>query len=177
MAYLSREGGLAALETELAGQPDYTLMLKGFRLLDQGRRMLQGPSQQQREAQKLIWDGNELLLKHEQLYTVQNQFNKLDPAFNLFLSFATVMSFNAPYFEVDSLELYVDPLKLSSFRLFLWLFGFQLLVHTRCRPNIVRMDHRWYWVSQRVLPLWKRIEARDKKLPHKMEKLRGGARL
>ena len=85
------------------------------------------------------------------------------------------MSFNAPYVYLDSHELYVNPLKLSSFRLFLWLFGFQLLARTHSRPNIVRVDHRWFWVSHRVLPLWKKVETKDKTLPHKMEKLKGGA--
>jgi len=177
VAYLSREGGLAALEAELIGQPDYALMLEGFRTLDQGRWMLAEHSPQKPAAQKLIWDGNAMLLKHEQLYTVQNHFDKFDTAFDLFLSFATVMSFNAPYVHLNSLELYLNPLKLSSFRLFLWLFGFSLLARTHCRPNIARADHRWYWVSHRVLPLWKKVEARDKTLPHKMEILKRGVNL
>lgn len=177
VAYLSRDGGLAALEAELADQPDYALMLEGFRTLDQGRRMLAEPSPQKTAAQKLIWDGNALLLKHEQLYTVQNHFDKFDTAFDLFLSFATVMSFNAPYVQLDSLKFHINPLKISSFRLSLWLFGFPLLIHTRSRPNIVRPDHRWCWVSKRVLPLWKAVEAQDKALMCKMEKLKEGARL
>jgi hypothetical protein len=177
MAYLSPEGGLAALEATLVDQPDYAKMLEGFRKIDQGRQLLDGPAPQKYEAQQLIWDGNELLLEHEQLHTVQNEFEKLDAAFDLFLSFATVMSFNAPYFNVPSREIYVNPFKLSSFRLFLWLFGLGLLARTRSRPNIVRADHRWYWVRHKVLPLWKWVETKDKTLPHKMEKLKRGARL
>lgn len=175
VAYLSRQGGLAALEAELADQPSYERLLTGFRLLDQGRQMLTGSPQQKCEARKLIWEGNELLLEHEQLHTVQNQFEKLDAAFDLFLSFATVMSFN--YVNLGSRELYINPFKLSSFRLFLWLFGLGLLARTHSRPDIVRADHRWYWVRRRVLPLWKWVEERDKMLPDKMEKLKGGANL
>jgi len=170
VAYLSPEGGLAALEAELAGQPKSARTLEGFRLLDHGCRMLAGPSQRTREAQKLIWKGNELLLRHEQFSIAQNQFDQLDPAFDLFLSFATVMSFEASYFHID-------PREMTSFRLFMWLFGFPLLARTRCRPNIAHVDHRWYWIRHRMLPLWKRVEAQDKTLPEKMEKLKGGARL
>lgn len=172
VAYLSPQGGLAALEAELSNQPDHARMLNGFRTLDQGRQLLADPAAHRLEALKLIWSGNVLLLEHEQLYTVQNYFDKFDMAFDFFLSFATLMSFNAPYVDLDSLEFYLNPFELTSFRLSLWLFGFPFLIRTRSRPNIVRPDHRWYWVSRRVLPLWKRVEARDKRLRDKIEILK-----
>jgi len=167
MAYLARDGGLQAIEDCVGDDPDSALLLEGFRLLDQGRQLLTDPHSRRREVEDLIRRGNNRLLKQEQHMIVQRQFDKCDSDLRLCLLVATVMDFNAVYISRN--------FRFSTwFDLFLWTRGLWLLALTRSLPNITNWRQRWFWVEKAVLPLWKRVEAKDVYLREKMAILMRG---
>lgn len=161
LAYMLPNGGLPAIEDGLAGDPKSVLMLEGFRMLDQGRRLLLDAPNRTREAEDLIWKANTLLLKHEQDVIVQRQFDKCDLDFRLFLSIFTVMDFNAVYLTTDLHES-------SSFDLFMWTYGLGLLISMHVFPTITNIKQRWFWIEKSLMPLWKRVEATDPNLHQKL---------
>jgi hypothetical protein len=142
LAYLSGPAGMDDIEAGLAGLPSHATMLEGFRKIAQGERQ-QSPA--------LIWEGTNLLLRHEQFVTVQPNFEKLARDFDLTLSGLTTMNFDAG-------GLRIDRKRFTSFNVYMWTMGFWKLLLTRSIPNISIYDHRWLWVSSAVLPMWRKIE-------------------
>ncbi len=168
LAYMSPEGGIAAIEHCLADEPQSRLMLQGFRLIEQGRLLMQGDAQQQREGVELVWKGNVLLLKHEQSVIVQSKFDTLDFDCKMFLSCFTLMDFNAVYITTN--------FRYSSlFYAFMWTRGLPLLLKTRSTPQITNLRHRWFWIEKSLIPLWRRAERTDPHLALKLHILMKGA--
>jgi hypothetical protein len=162
LAYASVDGGLSAVEKGLSDLPSHYRLVDGFRLIDEGRKLIdRGRIMPGREA---IWRGNELLLEHEQYCTVQPQFEKLDRGFDTFLTVATMLDFDA-----DNLR--IEWSSNTSFFAFMWTRGMPLLLRTVSPPDIRRVDHRWYWVANRVYPLWKQVDQSDRNLRLKLTKL------
>lgn len=165
LAYM--ENGLSAVESVAADQPDeavvadqpnYDLMLKGFRLIDEGRAALEaadidpnGPKIPieaiPQEANDLIWRGNLLLLKQEQSVTVQNSFDKFSHNFRLSLdslTWATTLDF-------DANNLYTDPKTRASFE------EYQRV--SRVALDFTKFEDRWAWTVSEALPKWQAVEA------------------
>ena len=152
LAYSSPAGGLGAVE---AGLPVDSLMLEGFKTIDRGK---------QSAAEDLIWQGNLLLLKHEQSVTVQAHFARLQqPVFKQFLSSATDIDFDANNFQVD-------PKTHTSFHQYILPF-----LPLGALPDITNFEQRWRWVENEVWRIWKTVETTDQTLPNKMAMLRKGA--
>jgi len=168
LAYISPEGGITAIESCLADEPQSHLILEGFRTIEQGRMLMQDGPQQQRKGVELVWKGNELLLKHEQSVIVQSQFDMLDSDCKMFLSLFTMMDFNAVYLT--------DNFRYSSiFYSYLWLHGLVLLARTFSSPHITNLRHRWFWIEKSLIPLWRLVERSDPHLALKMKILMQGA--
>src|SRR5712692_8061018 len=81
--------GIAAIEEALgpkatprrrSGRPAKSIMLEAFRSIERGRRQIEAG--QADAGRKLVWQGNLLLLKHEQFDTVQPEFTKLSREFS-----------------------------------------------------------------------------------------------
>lgn len=162
LAYVAPDGGLQAVEKGLADLPSHHRVVRGFELIDDGRRMLDRGSS--RGGEEAIWRGNALLLEHEQRVTVQPQFEKLAPSFDVFLSVFTSMDFDA-----DNLR--IDWLTNTSFFAYMWTRGAGHLVRTLSPPDIRQVEHRWYWVRSRVYPLWQRVDRTDRDLRRKLSAL------
>ena len=156
LAYMKE--GLGAIETAVMGQPDYDLMLKGFRLIDEGRSALlkmgidadgtERPDifrfniQEQDELKKineLIWQGNLFLLKQEQSITVQRGFTEFSYSFKQSLdslSWATTLDF-------DANNLYTDPKTRASFE------EYQRV--SRVALDFTKFEDRWAWTVSEAL--------------------------
>jgi hypothetical protein len=168
LAYMSPEGGIEAVESCLADDPQSRLMLQGFRTIERGRLLMQGDAKQRREGAELAWEGNELLLKHEQAVIVQSKFDTLDADCRMFLSFFTMMDFNAVYVT--------DNFRYSSiFYPFMWLRGLPLLLQTASLPRITDLRQRWFWIEKSLIPLWRLVERSDPHLALKLKILMKGA--
>jgi len=157
LAYQS--GWLPVLESALPGFANPKLILEGFKKIDQGRLALDEADRkkdpkQHVEAMDLIWQGNVKLLEHEQKYIVQPHFDDFDPAFDLVLSHLTTLSFGRSTFSL--LARYR-----TFFALFMFLHGAMLLLSTMSWPLLKRMDHRWYWIVNSPLRLWKSFTEDD----------------
>jgi hypothetical protein len=77
-----------------------------------------------------VWHGNELLLKYEQYYTLQPYYDK-------YPSTADVLSFAL-----------ISPLP-DQIALFKWDFP---------GGSVRDFNNRWTWISQRLLPWWKKLD-------------------
>jgi len=106
-----------------------------------------------------VWAGNESLLAHEQLETVQPFFDRLDDDFAILLTLGTT-------FDLDGDPIRVDAKTTSSFT---WTMltrprGMAILFQTRSLPDIRNPTHRWFWVQQSLLPIWQRTESNGRAL-------------
>ena len=167
-AYLAGDGGLAAVEAGLESAADHWRLRDGFRLIDEGKRLLES-SGDSRRASDLIWNGNRLLLMHEQYVTVEPAFRQLKDGFELFLSLATSMNFQVNNFSYNRKWF-------TSFVLFMWTRGLLLLGQALSLPSISNIKQRWFWCDRSVLKIWKQVDTSDSHLKLKMALLmKGGA--
>ena len=167
VAYTAADGGLAAIEACVSQDAQSKFLYEGFRLVEQGRQLLAQKPAERKAAEKLIWQGNTLLLRQEQAIIVQPHFEQFDLDMREFLSLFTIMDFNATYLPLIAQYS-------SDFAWFLWVRGLWLLLWTRSLPNIANWRHRWFWAEKALIPLWKRVEAKDYRLPQKLRMLMRG---
>lgn len=155
LAYSS--GGLKLVEFALSDlAKTHSLMLAGFQHIDRGRSLLAKSTKERTEALKLIWQGNKMLLQHEQTHIVQPEFDQFGPLFDLFLSYATTLSFDKEMFSL--LARYR-----TRFAFFMYLHGWLILLRTRSGPRLKRLDHRWFWVTRSPLRLWQSLNKSEEK--------------
>ncbi|NTV45917.1 MAG: hypothetical protein HGB11_05235 [Chlorobiales bacterium] len=141
-AYL--KGGLKEVE-ENVSESEREYMLAGFRLIDEGAKKLQNPSQKD-EGRALIAKGNTLLLKHEQVNTIQPIFDRVSLLGKTVISFGGMLDFEGAAENGQG--------RLSSFSQY---FGnMATLSRQRCLTN---RDDRWEWVEKDVLPIWAKVDA------------------
>jgi hypothetical protein len=162
LAYLAPDGGIAAIQKGLSDLPSHSRLVRGFELIHDGKKLLEQGST--RGGEEAIWKGNALLLEHEQRVTVQPAFDKFDKAFDVFLTVGTSMDFDA-----DNLR--IDWRTNTSFFAYMWTRGASLLLRTRSLPDVSRIDHRWFWVANRVYPLFREIDKSDRSLRKKLSTL------
>lgn len=147
-AYLG--GGLQEIEENSAGS-DLGLLLEGFRLIDRGLQALKSGGHDD-EGEKLIWNGNILLLRHEQAVVLQPVFDRLSPGGRALASFGSELDFSGSF--------PADPHCSASFS---GHFGyFETLAGIRSVADAV---HRWEWVESRVVPAWMEADRRMMKDP------------
>ena len=193
LAYADPEGGIEAVVAGLKSAPgDHGLQIEGFRKIDEGKRKMAGDEP---GAQESIWTGNALLLKHEQTVIAQPTYEQLnfkpgdflrnmrklqwpkieqnivDVSFGVFLTTMASIDFMAS-------NLYFDPRYRTSFLSFMCTLGLWQLLLTTSWPDLTRKEQRWYWCEHRIIPIWKRAEEFDARLPQKLLMLvqSGGAR-
>jgi len=133
------EGGLAEIERCCIGT-DAGLLLEGFIMIDRGMALLRSHSDAE-AANRIIWEGNIALLRHEQTTVLQPIFNSLSPGGRIVASFGSELDF--------SCELPSDPKYQASFSTH---YGY--LETLAGMKSIADPVHRWQWVEQRVVPAW-----------------------
>lgn len=174
-AFSDTNGGLQAVEAALADQPT-SLLLSGFRKIETARLQLQA-NPKDAAAQTLVWEGNQELLLQEQREIVQPGLAAMHKGLGRLLTLLTWMDFDPDMASDDSLKVLVAILKkaddflddrdtTTSFFPFLLINGQHLLA--KQPVDFMRFDHRWFWVENSVLPLWKQVEATTPKLRERM---------
>ena len=154
LAYMAPGGGIEVIESAMESIPGDRMLLKAFRLIDEGRKI--EASGNESKGDDDIWKSVFLIENHEQKVSVQPHIDRVGDRFEIFLSLFSSMNFEANNFEMRWGHL-------TWFYMWMWTRGLGLVMRTRALPDITRFDHRWAWTSRRVLPLWRKIEATD---PH-----------
>jgi hypothetical protein len=157
LALVDPRGGIAAVREGLAAQTSSPELIAGFEAIEQGRLLLEASAGSNREAEARIWEGNRLLLYHEQHHVIQPLVETVGPAFRIFLSVMTQIDFGMPDGRPD-------------FRTYT---AFQKFMSKKLRP-LARFNSfadRWQWIEESVLETWKQVDATDEKLKEKIAKL------
>ncbi len=140
-AYLHE--GIAGVEGN-CGESDEEYMLRGFRSIDEGAKLLAVDSGSA-VARELIREGNILLLRHEQINTLQPVFDAVSPAGKVMVSFGSELDFSCG-----------NPEFLSRKASFAGFAGyFETLTGMR---SITSTSDRWEWIQQEVLPAWEQTD-------------------
>ena len=135
-AYL--ECGIAEIEKN-CGDGEY--MLQGFRMIDAGSRLLNNEPKNE-EARRMIWEGNVLLLRHEQIQTLQPVFDAISQQGRIVVSFGSELDFSGALPNVKA--------SFSSFSGY-----FETLSGIK---SVTDRDHRWQWIEKDVLPAWEKVD-------------------
>ncbi len=143
------QGGLAEVE-QAAGLPRYAELVEGFRQIDRGWRLQHGPHPVATGID-LVWTGNQGLLFHEQFRIIQPNLRDLRLDFVVFISALTILEF-----WIDPLAVFPD--RLTCFFLAMLVYGGSMLLRTRSLPDFRIFEHRWFWITERALPLWRRLD-------------------
>lgn len=136
-----QESGLGEIEKNCGGEEDEYL-LKGFRMIDEGARILEKAGNEE-EARRVIWDGNVLLLRHEQLNTLQPIFDAISQQGRIVVSFGSELDFSGAVENVKA--------SFSSFSGY-----FETLTGIK---SVTDREQRWQWIENDVLPSWGRVDA------------------
>lgn len=141
-AYL--HGGIAEVESGCA-EDEREFVLAGFSMIDEGLRILETDSAS-RAGRTLIREGNLLLLRHEQLHTLQPLFDTVSPAGRVAVSFGCELDFSCGM--PDNLH------RKPSFP------GFAGYPETLSgMRSITTAADRWAWIEREVLPAWEAADA------------------
>jgi hypothetical protein len=151
LAYNSPRGGLSSVNAGLEDLPTHQRMRDGFQKIEEGRRLLESGSERSQEGTCLIWEGNNLLLEHEQTVIIQPAFEAMGPVFDFVLSEATTLAFEAHMFDI--LTRYR-----AYFALFMYTHGLPILLRARSLPRIQRLNQRWFWITKSLLHLWQNLD-------------------
>jgi hypothetical protein len=144
------QAGFEEVQGAAADRPEYQQIYEGFRLIDRGRRLQEIPHHAA-EGCDLVWKGNQQLLHHEQSEVIQPRLRDLREDFVVFLSAMTILEF-----WIDPLGIYPD--RLTCFLLAMAMFGKHVLLRTRSLPDFRVFEQRWFWITHRAFPLWRRLE-------------------
>jgi hypothetical protein len=131
------EGGFKEFEKN-CGEQEQEYMYEGFRLIDEGAQLLERGVEEER-ARRIIWEGNVLLLRHEQINTLQPIFDAISSQGRIVISFGSELDFSGG--AKASFSTY------SGY--FETLAGLKSVTESR---------YRWAWIENDVLPAWKRVE-------------------
>jgi hypothetical protein len=162
LAYLATAfdpGSVAATSSDARHEAG---LIEGFALIDEGRQLLE--QGRPRSGAEAIWRGNMRILEHEQKVIVNHFFAQCTFQLGLVMTLGTSLDF-------DGNHLHRDFATYCSFRRFMWTRGLWRLVATLSLPDITRLDHRWPWVRDSVLPTWRRVVERDQDLTRKLKKI------
>jgi hypothetical protein len=139
-------GGMAELEACAAERED-DLLVEGFGMIDRGRQLLRRNADDP-EGERLIWEGNIFLLRHEQVDVLQPVFDRFSPGGRIIASFGSELDFSGSMLPGSPYHA-----SFSSFHGY-----FETLAGVK---SVTNPDDRWRWVDQCVIPSWK---AADKEM-------------
>jgi hypothetical protein len=166
LAYESPGGGIKSIEAALESDPEPTqkFQLEGFRKIERARGMASKSVKDQTIRNEMFWEGNYLLLKHEQWGVIQQHFAKLDFPLGLALTIITSLDFDANHLARDK-RTYCE------FYRYIWTWGLPKLLSTFSLPDVTRLVHRWSWIEGLVFPTWKKVVTNDQDIPKKMMRI------
>lgn len=140
------DGGMEELSA-CASETDDAKLLAGFGLIDRGRELLRR-DEHDGEGERLVWEGNLYLLRHEQIDVLQPVFDRLSPAGRIMASFGSELDFSG--------SLLPDSRCRASFSSFHGYF--ETLAGLK---SVTNPTDRWQWVEKSVIPAW---QSADRKM-------------
>lgn len=157
LAFLS--DGPDAVERALSAQatPDEISLAAAFRQIGGAGGATSSATQ--------IWSANRDILWIEQSMTVQPQFERFNQEFAVFLTLFTSL-------DLDGDEFRIDLSSFSAFPVFMLTWGSDILWQTGSWPDITRLDHRWFWIENRLFPKWQEADRTDIRLRRRLEEMR-----
>jgi hypothetical protein len=161
-AFLSTGGDPGVIASALQGMESHQDIVEAFTAIACSGG---DDPEARRAAENSHWDGNCLLLKHEQRFTVQPRFEKLRGLFPMSLTLTSATSFAM---------LSSDPVRRT------WFFLYALRCMARSRkltdiPDIRVFAQRWSWIENEVLGIYREAEERhDPKMKQYIQGLAQG---
>jgi hypothetical protein len=146
-AYIA--GGIDELMA-CASETDDANLIAGFGMIDRGRELLRrNENDHDHEGERLVWEGNIFLLRHEQINVLQPVFDRLSPAGRLMASFGSELDFSGT--------------KLSDFRCRASFSSFHGYFETLAGlKSVTNPADRWQWVEKSVIPAWQSADREAK---------------
>jgi hypothetical protein len=144
-AYIA--GGMDELMA-CASETEDAKLITGFDIIDRGRELLR-LNENDDEGERLVWEGNLFLLRHEQVDVLQPVFDRLSPAGRLMASFGSELDFSGsvlPDFRCRT--------SFSSFHGY-----FETLAGLK---SVTNPADRWQWVEKSVIPAWQSADRQMK---------------
>ena len=173
LAYLTADDGIGRLRDLLGTEHHYAAILAGFEAIDRARQVLEdrtASAEARRAAEELIWDGNIVLLEHEQRALVQPNFDRLSCAFARLVSLGA-----ATTFEVRGVRKEVA--YFTSFYLYSLTRGLPDALRARSWPRITRFDDRWGWIVTSVVPRFRRFDADPRSIDASLRRIASEVRI
>lgn len=153
--------GIEQAQTILAKDDHYAEISKALMKIEEGRLKLKEGAAQIESANKLIWEGNNDILFHEQSITVQPIFNNFGAVFKNVLRFCATLDYSASHTKTDWRTH-------SSFIRHMIFGSPSLLLHSKSLPDLTNLKHRWDWIQKKLLKNWIRSEDTDQDLDKKI---------
>ncbi len=130
-------------------------MLEAFRAIDAGRSVLvdEASSEDDRgRAVDQVWQGNLAVLDHEQRVVVQPHFDRLSATFARMVSMGATTAFEVrgARHEVRYFTSFYGDALARGLRSGRWPDGL---------PRITRLEDRWRWLEDSVVPRFRRFDA------------------
>ena len=161
LAYLDKNGGIELLRKLFTNEPHYSAVLAAFEKIELGKKLLKT---NQEQGEQLIWEANTEILWHEQSAVVQPVFDKLGPAFARAMSLCASFDYKVSHVKTDWRTH-------SSFILFMLFNGFNKVKNTGFMPIVTNLEHRWHWIENSLLGIWKKTDSTDPELFEKLAQL------
>jgi hypothetical protein len=172
LAYVSAHGGIDLVRDLLRTESRYAPLLAGFEVIDEGRRVLADQTASAAAwdaARARIWEGNVLLLQHEQRSVVQPNFDRLSCTSARLLSIGSATTFEVRGVRREAA--YFTSFYISSFRR-----GLPQMARGRGWPRITRYEDRWLWLVSSVVPRFRRLETYTNLIVASLERVVADAR-
>lgn len=156
-AFLESGGDWRAVAEELDGLESHRDVVRGFEAIS-------GAAEEDDEAaSRAVWEGARLILRHEQVLTVQPRFERMNALSRAYFTASAV----TPYSCLSS-----RPVRASRFIAFA--LG-QLAKAPPSLPDVTKLEQRWPWIERECLAIFREVESRgDPQMRAYMEALAAG---
>jgi hypothetical protein len=172
LAYLAADDGIGRLRDLLQGDRHYAPVLAAFEAIDRARPVLENgtaSAQGRRAAQDLVWEGNVMLLEHEQRALVQPHFDRLSCTSARLIAMGAATTFEARGVRKEVAYF-------TSFYSYSLTHGLPGVLRVRRWPRITRFDDRWGWIMSSVVPRFRRFDAEPRLVEASLRRILADAR-
>ncbi len=148
------------LRNTLKDQANYRQLIPALEKLNQARTLSKSKNKQSRTS-TLIWEANTDILWHEQSEVVQPLFDQLGSVFSKAMTLCAS-------FDYQINDRPTDWRTHSTFMLHMLFRGFSLVKQSGFIPRVTDLKHRWHWIENSLLEIWKQTDQNNPGLKNKM---------
>lgn len=158
-AFIESGGDWRAVAEELDGRESHRDVVRGFEAI------ASAAEEDGEAASRAVWEGARLILRHEQVLTVQPRFERMNALPRAYFTVSAV----TPYACLSA-----RPVRASRF------IAFALGQLAKARrapslPDVTKLEQRWPWVERECLAIFREVESRgDPQMRAYMEALAAG---